>query len=93
MVTNGREIGTMEQYFSVVFFWCNTTGIMLSPILNNGEVNIPKYAPMGSHKTTTQQKPESGPRAVQRAGRNVYSLLLLQGQELEAFCVFHSDSP
>lgn len=49
MMTNIRS---RKEYFSIVFFFFyNTTGIMLSPILINVQVNIPNHAPAGSHKT------------------------------------------
>lgn len=56
MVISGKEVGIMEEYYSIVFFLCNSTGIMLSPILNNVKVSIPKYAPTGSHSRGHTQK-------------------------------------
>lgn len=53
MVISGKEVGIMEEYYSIIFFLCNCTGIMLSPILNNVKDGMPKYAPTGSHRKAT----------------------------------------
>lgn len=55
MLISGKE-GIMEEYYPIVFFLRNSTGIMLSPILNNVRVSIPKYAPTGSHSKGHTQK-------------------------------------
>lgn len=38
IVTNGKDVRTVEEYFSIFFFSYNITGVMLSPILNNKSV-------------------------------------------------------
>lgn len=66
---------------------------MFSLILKNAEVIIPEYASTGLQETWSHSKSHNQVSDLFSAGEQVNSalnliMLLLQGQELETFCIF-----